>query len=402
MAAGSAGKAGASVVLIEKMKQPGTKLLISGKGRCNITNTAPVGEFLKEINDQRFLRYAFSEFFSHDIIEILEEQGVKTIAERGDRIFPESGEARDVRDALIDWAKQYRTEIHCNEPVSGISVKDQVFTGITTANNKIYNGDALIIATGGLSYPATGSTGEGLNWMKKLGHSIIPPKPVLVPLVSEGQIANKLQGLSLKNVNASLWINKKKVRDEFGELLFTHFGLSGPIILTLSRSLEQNDETASQLEISIDLKPALDDQKLDARLLRDLNEHSKMQFKSILELLLPRKLADLAPEILNIPAEKQAHQISAAERKKLRLFLKNFRFTISGNRGFKEAIVTSGGVALNEIDNKTMGSKLIRNLYVCGEALNLDANTGGFNLQIAWSTGWLAGKSAALGLGPWK
>lgn len=402
LAAGSSGTMGASVVLLEKMKQPGTKLLISGKGRCNITNTASLSDFLKEVNDQRFLRYAFSEFFSSNIIEILAAENVETNEERGGRVFPVSNIAKDVRDALVNWINRKDVSLRCNESVSEIMIQDHCITGVKTTTGMVYSCDALILATGGMSYPGTGSTGEGLSWLKKAGHNIIPPKPVLVPLVTEGTLASHLQGLSLKNVNASLWVNGRKVRDEFGELLFTHFGLSGPVILTLSRHIDQRNNIAANIEISIDLKPALDDQKLDARLLRDLNDHSRKQFRSILELLLPGKLAEQASGILNIPPDKQAHQISALERKKLRVFLKDFRFKVTGNRGFKEAIITSGGVALNEVDQKTMGSKLIRNLYICGEAMNLDANTGGYNLQIAWSTGWLAGKSAALGLGPWK
>jgi len=402
LAAGSAGAAGGSVLLLEKMKQAGVKLLISGKGRCNITNTAGLAEFFKEINDQRFLRYAFSEFFSKEIVSILEKQGVITVEERGGRVFPSSDEAKDVRDSLLKWVLNYNPDIHYLEPVSELVITNSEVKGVKTRNGKQYSCDALILATGGLSYPATGSTGEGLVWLRKTGHTIIPVRPGLVPLVTEGNIAAGLQGLSLKNINASLWINRKKVKDEFGELLFTHYGLSGPVILTLSRFIDFTDKTLESIEISIDLKPALDDQKLDLRLLRELDDHSKMHFRSILELLLPRKLAEITPQILNIPAEKPAHQISAQERKKLRLFLKDFRFRITGNRGFKEAIITSGGLDLHEVDSKTMGSKLVKNLYVCGEMLNLDANTGGFNLQIAWSTGWVAGKSAALGLGPWK
>ena len=397
LAAISAAEEGLSVLLIEKMSRAGRKMLISGKGRCNITNTAYQSEFYKKIYPKpKFLKHAFSHFFSKDIINLLEKNGLKTKEERGGRVFPESDKAKDVVDTLLLIIKSYGVEILTDTKVTEIVTEDNTVKSLKMnrsrkAENIICKN--IILATGGKSYPATGSTGDGFVLAKKLGHTINPVRPALVPLITEGNTAEKLQGLSLKNIKAILWVKGKKFREEFGEMLFAHFGLTGPVILTLSRFAVEALDNKFPVEISIDLKPALDEQKLDNRLQRDLNENGKKQIRNVLKTLLPSKLIPVILELSKIDPYKECNQVSAKERKKLRVLLKDLRFKVSGHRGFKEAIITAGGIATNEIDGKTMMSKLIKNLYFAGEIIDLDAETGGYNFQIAFSTGWLAGKS---------
>ncbi|MCF8347903.1 MAG: NAD(P)/FAD-dependent oxidoreductase [Bacteroidales bacterium] len=393
LAAGRAAEKGCRVLVLEKMRQEGRKLLITGKGRCNITNAAPIGEFITHVfPDGRFLRNAFSRFFSKDIIALLERYGVEVALERGGRYFPASDQASDILKALLAWVHENRVEIRTGHQAEKLLIESGSVVGVQ-ANGIPYYAPQVILATGGKSYPATGSNGEGYELARKAGHSIETPFPALVPLETEGSIAQKLQGLNLRNVVAAIWVNDKKMAEEMGEMIFTHFGLSGPIILTLSRIAAQELKKQNKVEISIDLKPALDDQKLDARLIRDLNEHGKKKLANIFRFWLPASMVPVFLEILKTDPEKDCHQVSAQERKQIRNLMKNLRFKVSHNRSFKEAIITAGGVKTNEISPKTMESKLVKGLFFAGEMIDLDAETGGYNLQIAYSTGWLAGDS---------
>ena len=393
IAAGRAAEVGCKVVLLEKMRQPGLKLLITGKGRCNITNDASPSEFVRHVYPNgRFLRNAFSAFYSKDIIALLKKYDVEAILERGGRYFPASNSAADVLDALLRWVKDLKVEILCNQKVEMLLAENGIITGIK-ANGKEIEAKKVILATGGKSYPGTGSTGDGYDLAKAVGHSVENVRPALVPLESEGDTAQKLQGLNLKNVRAVVWVNGKKAGEDFGEMIFTHFGLSGPIILTLSRIVVDELQKGNKVEISIDLKPALDEQKLDTRLLRDLNEHGKKRVGNIFKNWLPSSMIPVFIELTGINPDKECHQVSSKERKKIKYLLKNLKFNITKNRSFKEAIITAGGIPTIEISPKTMESKLVKGLYFAGELIDLDAETGGYNLQIAYSTGWLAGNS---------
>ncbi|MFC2102576.1 NAD(P)/FAD-dependent oxidoreductase [Bacteroidota bacterium] len=393
MAAGRAAELGGKVLLVEKMRQVGRKLLITGKGRCNITNYDPIGEFITHIYPNgRFLRNAFSRYFSEDILELLHRYGVETTLERGGRYFPTSNKSADVLLALQKWVGELNVEIRCGMRVEKLLIENNAIKGVQS-NSEEFKADQVILAMGGNSYPATGSNGEGYELAKKAGHTIENIRPSLVPLETEGDVAQRLQGLNLKNVKAVVWSNDKKVGEDFGEMLFTHFGLSGPIILTLSRLVVEELQKNNKVEISVDLKPALDEQKLDNRLIRDLNEHGKKKVVNIFRYWLPATMVPVFISMLRFDPEKECHQISSNERKKIRYLLKNLRFRIINHRSFKEAIITAGGVSTKEISSKTMESKLVRGLYFAGEMIDLDAETGGYNLQIAYSTGWLAGNS---------
>lgn len=393
LAAGRAAELGGKVLVLEKMRQEGRKLLITGKGRCNITNNATIGDFITHVNPNgRFLRNALSQFFSTDIINLLNKQGVETILERGGRYFPASSKSADVLQALLKWVNKLNVEIRCGHRVEKLIVENETIKGIQASGQK-FMARHVILATGGNSYPATGSNGEGHELVRQVGHSIVKVRPALVPLETEGGVAQKLQGLTLKNAKAAVWVNNKKAAEDFGEMIFTHFGLSGPIILTLSRIVVDELHKNNKVEISIDLKPALDEQKLDRRLLRDLNEHGKKKISNVFRYWLPKTMIPVFFDLLGLDPEKECHQISSKERKQIRYLLKNLRFRITNHRPFKEAIITAGGVSTNEISSKTMESKLVKGLYFAGEMINLDAETGGYNLQIAYSTGWLAGNS---------
>ncbi len=395
MAAGQAAEAGARVILMEKKDIPGRKLRITGKGRCNLTNIAALPEFIAHFGrNGRFLRQAFNRFFSEDLVSFLGELGVEIMSERGGRVFPVDEDARLVAEALENWVRQTGVKIMRKSPVEKLLKGDKGVTGVRVSGHDYY-AEAVIIATGGVSYPATGSTGDGYRLAEEVGHTVISIRPSLVPLETAGDIAPRLQGLSLRNIKVKVFIDGKKRNEAFGEMLFTHFGLSGPIILTLSREVVDALAQDKKVALSIDLKPALDESKLDARLLRDLMEHGKQQFHTLLKGLLPSKLIPVCCDLTEIAPDKEGHQISTAERRKLRIWLKNFRFEISGHRSFDEAIVTAGGVATNEVDPRTMASRLVRGLYFAGEVLDIDGDTGGYNLQAAFSTGWLAGRSAA-------
>jgi len=398
MAAGQASISGAKVILLEKMDRPGRKLSITGKGRCNLTNATDLVEFLAHFGrNGRFLRPAFHRFFVPELLAFFEKLSIQTVTERGGRIFPVSNDANEITGALTSWAKAAGVTIHTHIRVERLVITDGRISGVTVkdqnSNTEIIPADAVIIATGGNSYPGTGSTGDGYRLAKAVGHTIAPIRPALVPLTTAGNVAARLQGLSLKNAGVKVFADNKKIAGEFGEMLFTHFGLSGPVILTISKLVVDALVAKQKVQISIDLKPALDEQKLDQRLQRDLDQHGKMQFRKILNDLLPQKLIPVCIDLMQIPAEKTGNQITGEERRRLRIWLKDFRFDIIGHRNFGEAIITAGGIALNEVDNQTLQSKIVPGLYFAGEVLDIDADTGGYNLQAAFSTGWLAGNS---------
>ena len=404
MAAGQAAEQGAETLLLEKMYRPGRKLRITGKGRCNLTNVAPVSRFISHFGPNgRFLRQAFSRFFSTGLVVFLDKLGIRTVTERGGRVFPVSEQAQDVADALAAWARKSGVTLRPRSSVEGLLVEEKRVVGVRVErssadrgrDSRVHKADAVIVATGGASYPITGSTGDGYGLAKSAGHTIVPIRPALVPLETAGEIAPRLQGLSLRNVTIRVLIDGKRRAEVLGEMLFTHFGLSGPIILSLSRQIVDALHMGQKVILSIDLKPALDQGKLDARLLRDLETHGKQKFRTLLKGLLPAKLIPVCIDLTGIPPDKVGHQITAHERKQLRLWLKDFRLEVTGHRPFTEAIITAGGVDTKEVDPRTMASRLAEGLYFAGEVLDIDADTGGYNLQAAFSTGWLAGRSAA-------
>lgn len=393
IAAGRAAEKGAKVLILEKMRQEGRKLLITGKGRCNVTNSAEIGEFIKHVfPNGKFLRNAFSQFFSKDIIAILEKYNVEVTLERGGRYFPTSNQSSEVLRALLEWTNELGVDISCGQRAEKIIIEEGKLQGVKS-NGKFYNTKHLILATGGKSYPATGSNGDGYEMARAIGHKIVNVIPALVPLETTGTLAQELQGLNLRNVRAVIWVDGKKAGEGFGEMIFTHFGLSGPIILTLSRIAVTALQNKQNVKISIDLKPALDDVKLDKRLQRDLNEHGKKKLENLFKLWLPAKMIPAFIKMLELDGDKFGHQVGADERKKIRFAMKNLSLKINRNRSFKEAIITAGGISTKEISPKTMQSKQIEGLYFAGEIIDVDAETGGYNLQIAYSTGWAAGNS---------
>lgn len=398
MAAGQAAGLGARTVLLEKMKRLGRKLRIAGKGRCNLTNVAALPDFIARFGPNgRFLRQAFSRFFSDDLLSFLDEIGVPTVRERGGRVFPASGQAQDVVDALVSWARGRGVTVRTGSPVGRLLVEEGVAAGVRTHAGREYRADTVIVATGGASYPATGSTGDGYSLAGSVGHAVVPVRPALVPLVTAGDVAARLQGLSLRDVSVKVLVNGKRSAQAFGEMLFTHFGVSGPIILTLSGQVVDALRAGYSVALTIDLKPALDERKLDARIQRDVASHGKQQLQTLLKGLLPRKLIPICIELAGISASKLAHRMTALERRRLLAWLKDFRVEITGHRPIEEAIITAGGVSTREIDPRTMASRLVRGLYFAGEVLDVDADTGGYNLQAAFSTGWVAGRCAAGG-----
>jgi predicted Rossmann fold flavoprotein len=398
LAAGRAAQLGASVLVIEKMRQPGRKLLLTGKGRCNITNDAPEPEFYKHIFPRpKFLKHAFGEFFKDDIIHLLNSHGTATVVERGSRIFPTSDKSFDVLKALMAWIGKLPVEFLFETTAREILIENgsvsavKVFSGNKT---EIIPCDKIILCTGGKSYPGTGSTGDGYRFAKQLGHKVVEQLPALVGLETSGHLAPALAGLKLKNCNAVVWSNGKKIAEEFGEIYIEEYGLDGPAILTLSRKVIEELRNGSKIEISIDLKPALNEEKLDARLIRDIEAEGKKQVETLMRSWMPMQLIPVFLSELKLDGKKLVNQLTGKERRAIMLLLKNLRFEISGDRGFDEAIITAGGIDTTEIDGKTMESKLVKNLYFAGEVIDLDANTGGYNLQIAFSTGWLAGQAS--------
>ena len=391
-------KSGDKVTILEKMHSCGKKLLITGKGRCNITNNSQMDKFMENIpTNFKFLYGAFNNFTNKDIVQLLEKEGVKTKVERGERVFPVSDKAQDVLDALLHILKKQNVQILTNTSAKKIVIDDEKkVAGVELNDGKVIKADKVIIATGGKSYPVTGSTGDGYKLAKDLGHTVTKIKPSLVPLTSNDKACKKLQGLSLRNVTIELQIQDKVVYRDFGEMIFTHFGVSGPIILSASAYLVKTKNIEeilkeNKVKLEIDLKPALSEEKLDARILRDFEEQKNKQFKNSLDKLLPQKLIPVIIERTNINENKKVNEVTKQERQKLVNELKHFRININGTRPIEEAIITSGGISVKEINPKTMESKLVNGLYFAGEIIDVDCLTGGYNLQVAWSTGYTAG-----------
>ena len=403
----SSAQNGNNVTILEKMNMLGKKLLITGKGRCNITSNIPIDEFIKNIpGNGMFMYSSFNNFTNTDILELLKKEGVETKVERGNRVFPVSDKSLDVQKALIKALEKLKVNIILNAKVQDILVENNEVYGVKAnidGKNVNLKADKVILATGGKSYPGTGSTGDGYRLAEKLGHSITKIRPSLVPLTiskeKELQMCKNMQGLSLKNVKIKIKdIGKNKIiYEDFGEMLFTHFGVSGPIILSASAHLiryKNIDELLKENKIvlNIDLKPALSTEKLDERILRDFNDEKNKEYRNSLDKLLPKKMIKTIVELSGIEPNKKVNEITKKERLNLVNIIKNMELTISGFRPIEEAIITSGGINIKEINPKTMESKLIKNLYFAGEIIDVDAYTGGFNLQIAYSTGYTAGK----------
>ena len=401
MASISAAYNGDNVILLEKNKLLGKKLLITGKGRCNITNSADMNEFIFNIpRNGKFLYSSFQNFTNLDIIEFLNKNGLDVKYERGKRVFPITDKSIDVLNCFIKELKSLDVDIKLNSEVTEIETKNNEVTGVYLSTGEIIKASKIILATGGKSYSKTGSNGSGYKLAKKLGHTITDIKPSIIPLLAEKNLCQNLQGLSLKNVKIKIKdkLNNKLIYEDFGEMLFTHFGVSGPIILSGSAHLIRYKDIddlleKNQISLYIDLKPVLSEEELDARVLRDFEEFKNKDFKNSLSKLLPQKIIDTVVRLSKINPEKKVNEITKEERKRLVFLLKNFEVIIKGFRSIEEAIVTSGGISVKEINPKTMESKIVKGLFFAGEIIDVDAYTGGFNLQIAYSTGFTAGLS---------
>jgi hypothetical protein len=415
IAAGRAAELGAQVLLLDKMDEAGKKILISGKSRCNITNTAPLDEFLTYFGPRgRYLTNAFHRFFRDELLELLGRYGVQTQAERGGRIFPSSGQAADVRDALLRYAVEHGVEVRYLAEVTQVTVSDDHITGVELARGGRLAADAVILATGGASWPDTGSTGYGYVMAQGLGHTIEPLHAALVPLtVAERATAKALQGVSLRNVRCTFWTREGAARrstgvgegerrlhipypiPDTGELLFTHFGVSGPLILTASIAVVDALRSGKEVILSIDLKPGMTVDEIHARLQREFEERPHLQLRTLLQGWVPASLADVLAELSAIEEDRHVHRIRADERAGLVKLLKGFRWTLVGSLPIAAGMVTAGGVSLKEVDPTTFESRIVRGLFIVGELLDLAADTGGFNLQAAFSTGYLAGAAAS-------
>ena len=392
MAAIKAAENGASVVLLEKMKRAGKKMLITGKGRCNITNVAEVPELIKNIpGNGKFLNSCIRAFDNEDVQYFFNGIEVPTKVERGGRVFPVSDKAADVVDAMVLQLHELGVKLYTEVKVSEILVQGNKAVGVKTDDGQKFEAEAVILATGGSSYPGTGSTGDGYKMADKIGHKVVTPLPALVPLELEEEWVKDLQGLSLRNVRVTLFADEKKITDIFGEMLFTHFGVSGPIILSLSRKTAQLLDEDSFVELMIDLKPALTFEQLDARVLRDFEKYQRKEMKNALKDLLPGRLIPPVLDGAYIEPDRMVNSITKEERHRLINVLKGLLVTVTKTRPIAEAIVTAGGVDVKEINPKTMESKLIKNLYFAGEVVDVDAYTGGYNLQAAFSMGAAAG-----------
>lgn len=377
------------VILIEKNEKLGKKLFITGKGRCNVTNAKDIGEFFDYIpGNPEFLYSSLYTYTNENVMNFFQSLGVKLKVERGDRVFPESDKSSDIIRGLEQELIKRNVNIKLNAKVKDIILDEGKIAELVLQDDSRIKGDYFILATGGASYPQTGSSGEGFNFAKKAGHKIIPLKPSLVPIELEDEWVKELQGLSLKNVEVKIKKGNKVVYKEFGEMLFTHFGISGPIVLSSSRFVESN----SSMHAVIDLKPALSEEELDKRIQKDFTKYINKDFKNSLDDLLPKKLISIIIKLSSIPEDKKVNSITKEERKSLVYLIKNLTSNIKGLRPLAEAIVTAGGVNVKEIDPSTMKSKLVDNLYFAGEVIDVDAYTGGYNIQIAFSTGYLAGK----------
>ena len=393
-AAIGAAECGHDVSVYEKNEKLGKKIYITGKGRCNLTHGCDTEDLFRNmVSNGKFLYSAIYGFTNFDIVDLVEANGCPVKEERGARMFPVSDHASDVTGALERKMKSLGVKIFLNEPVRDIVIRDEKAAGIILEKSgKSVDADVVVIATGGLSYPSTGSTGDGYRFAKEAGHTVTPLSPALVPFVCAEDDVKELQGLSLRNIEVTVWNGKKVLWKEFGEMLFTHFGVSGPVVLSAS-SYAAKIIKKTPLRMDIDLKPALSKEQLDARILRDFDEAKNKQFKNSLNHLFPAKLIPVMIKRSGIDPEKQVNEVTAEERKRLVDLTKAFSVTLTGLRGYNEAIVTQGGVNVKEVNPSTMESKKLQGLYFAGEVLDLDGVTGGFNLQIAWSTGMLAGRS---------
>ena len=392
MAAVIAGREGAKVTLLEKMNYVGKKMGITGKGRCNITNACDMSDFIKNTpGNGKFLYGAYERFTNEDLLQLLHDAGLETKVERGGRVFPASDSALDVRNTFMKLMKHYGVDVHLEEPVKKLLVDDGVVTGVVT-DKETYHADAVVIATGGKSYPATGSTGDGYMLAAQVGHKITDIRPSLVPIVTEESWVKDLMGLSLRNVELSVVAKNKVQAKMFGEMMFTHFGVTGPIVLSLSHTVGKlmRNKNIGTIGLDINLKPALSPEILDKRLQKDFDLYSKKQLINGMKDLLPSRLIPLIIELAGIDPQKPINQISKEERQQIGYMLQHMPLTVKGLRPVEEAIVTAGGISLKEFNPKTMESKLVKGLYGAGEVLDIDAFTGGYNLQAAFSTGYVA------------
>lgn len=392
MAAVIAGREGAKVTLLEKMNYVGKKMGITGKGRCNITNACDMSDFIKNTpGNGKFLYGAYERFTNEDLLQLLHDAGLETKVERGGRVFPASDSALDVRNTFMKLMKHYGVDVHLDEPVKKLLVDDGVVTGVVT-DKETYHADAVVIATGGKSYPATGSTGDGYILAAQVGHKITDIRPSLVPIVTEESWVKDLMGLSLRNVELSVVAKNKVQAKMFGEMMFTHFGITGPIVLSLSHTVGKlmRKKNIGTIGLDINLKPALSPETLDKRLQKDFDLYSKKQLINGMKDLLPSRLIPLIIELSGIDPQKPINQISKEERQQIGYMLQHMPLTVKGLRPVEEAIVTAGGISLKEFNPKTMESKLVKGLYGAGEVLDIDAFTGGYNLQAAFSTGYVA------------
>jgi hypothetical protein len=410
MAAGRAAERGGSVLLLEKMSEAGKKILVSGKERCNVTNVAPIEPFIQHYGrNGQFLRNAFHRFFREELRALLRRYGVETQVERGGRVFPTSGEAADVRDALLRYATESGAQVRFDAPVAAILTEGGAVRGVRLRDGATLAADAVIVATGGASWPATGSTGDGYRMAQEVGHTIVPLRPALVPLVVlEKSRAQALQGLSLRHVQCTLLARKAEGAKEkviappyplppTGEMLFTHFGVSGPLILTLSLSAVDALRAGKEVILSIDLKPGMSEEEIRRRLQQEFEAHSKSWLHNLLRRWVPSSLADELAKMSGVERERAVHTIRAEERDGLVQLFKGFRWQITGSLPLATGMVTAGGVTLKEVDPITFVSKVVPGLHLAGEVLDLAADTGGYNLQAAFSTGYLAGEAAAAG-----
>ena len=398
LAAVTAADRGAKVMLFEKMPKVGLKMGITGKGRCNLTNSAPIMDFIgKTPGNGKFLYSAYEAFSNIDLLELLHGYGLVTKVERGGRVFPASDDAQEVRHLFMRLLKEKKVELHLEEPVSHIVVIDGRAKGVVTKKGRC-DADAVILTTGGASYPRTGSTGDGYRMAGEIGHKITTIRPALIPLVTKESWPKDLQGLSLKNVTLSLSAGGRRKAEEFGEMLFTHFGITGPIVLSLSDKASLWLSQGHPVEATLDLKPALTQEILDKRVLRDLEKHHLKQMAGALVELLPHRMIDVVLSLAGIPRDLPVSELKKAQRASLVQTMKSMKLTITGTRPIEEAIVTAGGISVKEVNPSTMESKKVAGLYFAGEVLDIHAFTGGYNLQAAFSTGHLAAESAVASL----
>lgn len=393
MAAYAASCQGHAVTLLEQNEKLGKKLFITGKGRCNITNASDMDNlFANVMSNRKFLYSAFYTFDNEQVISFFENQGLHTKVERGNRVFPVSDHSSDVIAALSRALRKQNVEVHLRTKAQNLLIKEGTVCGIALSDGKVMDADAVIVATGGISYPSTGATGDGYRMAEDSGHGLVKSTPSLVPFETREDWVTQLQGLSLRNVTVSIYNGKKKLYEDFGEMLFTHFGVSGPLILSASGIIKAS-QFEQKLEMYIDLKPALDAEQLDKRILREFDAAMNKQFRNVIGSLMPAKMIPVMIRLCGINPDKKVNEVSREERQHLVNLLKKLPVTITGLRGWNEAIITKGGVSVKDVNPSTMESKKVSHLYFCGEVLDLDALTGGYNLQIAWSTGYLAGIS---------